>query len=750
MSSENKILLSSNSQKEKILNILTLSSNSKKIAINKLNINDNFRQINSVSDKNKNQNQITTNYLSNKNIFTNKKNVKSFYSPVKAKSNQSNKDIKENNLNTIEYSIANKDNKFERKVSGKSIKSKGDSNIYKNDSSNYEPFSPKRVLTIPNQGNHFGYSIDGKGETELLDDPDKNIKFNGTKNNSIGPGQYNVVLSPRKRFVMDWSKVSEEKNMKNEIKNKIKDFKEVKLLSKLDNLYLSSNLNDEKNDMNDNSSISSKNKIMNYMENLKLKNKIFRNNDVHMKDYKTDDDYVNLTILNYQKQKEESKILPGPGAYYFSDEFNIIPKKNKFQNFGSSVSRDLLYSPNRKLSNSIDNYIKYSFFTDNFQNHNKYPIDKKLKNEKNKLFQNSNFFKQKLKVEMLKEQSIKNKKELNNKLGPGTYETDIQKIATPAGIESFGSLDKRKLTQGNGDTPGAGSYLGLNDWTKKNFNYKKVNLIKNVVVILVSFSILFLLFRGKITDKPLNITDVYKMTNSIPQATLSLNPVFTSVHTLRKKGVSFENKYPTDLAFKNSQKLLLSANEYFIDSKYPLVRKIENNETVKNYNVFIVLLESWSPKYIDGYSHNNYGVTPNMDKIISEGVTFTNAYAAGIRSIYGISAAFAGVSLVPGLQHFSYGLELNNIFSISDIFPKDIYYTAFMQSSKRESYKLCDIAKNIFHVDETFGKEDMPNLMDYIGVHHFGYDYDLLMFASDKVNEKFKQGKKFFVFTFFL
>ncbi len=238
------------------------------------------------------------------------------------------------------------------------------------------------------------------------------------------------------------------------------------------------------------------------------------------------------------------------------------------------------------------------------------------------------------------------------------------------------------------------------------------------------------------------------MTNSIPQATLSLNPVFTSVHTLRKKGVSFENKYPTDLAFKNSQKLLLSANESFIDSKYPLVRKIENNETVKNYNVFIVLLESWSPKYIDGYSHNNYGVTPNMDKIISEGVTFTNAYAAGIRSIYGISAAFAGVSLVPGLQHFSYGLELNNIFSISDIFPKDIYYTAFMQSSKRESYKLCDIAKNIFHVDETFGKEDMPNLMDYIGMHHFGYDYDLLMFASDKVNEKFKQGKKFFVFTF--
>jgi len=476
MSSENKILLSSNSQKEKIINILTMNSNSKRNANSKIDIKDNFRQINSCLDKSKNRNQITTNYLSNKNIFTNKKNSNRVYSPVKMNLNQSKKDIKDNNLKTIDYSVINKDNKFERKISGKSMKSKGDysqsksSYVYRNDSMNYEPFSNKRILTIPNQGNHFGYSIDGKGEIELLDDPDKNFKFNGTKNNSIGPGQYNVLLSPRKRFVMDWSKVSEEKNMKNEIRNKIKDVKEVKLLSKLDNLYLSSNLNDDKSDMNDNYSISSKNKSINFMDNIKLKNKIFRNNDVHMKDYKTDDDYVNLTLLNYEKQKKESKILPGPGAYHFSDEFKINPKKNKFQNFGSSVSRDLLYSPNRKLSNSIDNYLKYSFFTDSLQNDNKYTTDKKLKNEKIKLIQNSNFFKQKLKVEMLKEQSIKNKKDLNDKLGPGTYEPDIQKV-TSVGIENFGSLDKRKLTQGKGDTPGAGAYLGLEDWSKKNINY---------------------------------------------------------------------------------------------------------------------------------------------------------------------------------------------------------------------------------------------------------------------------------------
>ncbi len=292
----------------------------------------------------------------------------------------------------------------------------------------------------------------------------------------------------------------------------------------------------------------------------------------------------------------------------------------------------------------------------------------------------------------------------------------------------------------------------VNIFTIKLFNKKsnfiKTSLIKNTIVFLSVFMVLFFIFRGKISGKPLNITDIYKISKSIPQATLSLNPVFTSVHTLRKKETSLKNDFSVEDAFEISKKLLISSEESFIDSKYPLIRKIENNRKENLYNIFIVLLESWSPKYIDGYSGNSFGVTPNMDKIIEDSIVFTNAYSAGTRSIFGISAVFAGVSLVPGLQHFSYGLELNKTFSVSDIFDKEIYYTAFMQSSERSSYHLCDIAKNIFHVEESFGKEDMPNLMNYTGKHHFGYDYDLLMFSADKATEQFRKNKKFFIFNF--
>ena len=96
----------------------------------------------------------------------------------------------------------------------------------------------------------------------------------------------------------------------------------------------------------------------------KFKNKIFRNNNIGLKDYKSDDDYINLTSLNYIKLKKEEEHLPGPGTYNYSDEFLINPKKNKYQNFGSSVSRHLIYSPNRKKFNPVDEYLKYSFFAD--------------------------------------------------------------------------------------------------------------------------------------------------------------------------------------------------------------------------------------------------------------------------------------------------------------------------------------------------------------------------------------------------
>ena len=487
MSISNETFLSPKNIKEISFNRLKTISKSidiNSINKNKISPNSKIKEINSIFNYNKNnknlEKQITTNTQSIVNIFnTNKKKIHKSDSPIKIHLNKNKNNIKEKKLNTIEYSTTN-DIKFDRKVSGKSIKSKNgispnkSSNIYKNESLSFEPFSSKRILTIPTQSNHFGYAIDDNGETELLEDPFLYEKFNGTKNDSIGPGRYDVVVSPRKRLIIDWSKISESKIVKSNKKRKIK---EVKGLNKLDNLYLSTNLDDRFGNIKSNyTPMSNKSKSINNMDMNKFRNKIFRNNNIGLKDYKNSNDYINLTSLNYIKQKNEIQTLPGPGAYNLSDEFLIVPKKNKYQNFGSSVSRDLLYSPKKKKNNSIDNYIKYSFFADKNLEDEKNNNDKNSSsNEKIKIYKNPNFFTQKLKMEMLKERSIKNKKEELEKLGPGFYNPEINRLKRTNRVENFGSLEKRKLATRIEDTPGAGSYIALDDWSKKNnYNFKTI------------------------------------------------------------------------------------------------------------------------------------------------------------------------------------------------------------------------------------------------------------------------------------
>lgn len=291
-------------------------------------------------------------------------------------------------------------------------------------------------------------------------------------------------------------------------------------------------------------------------------------------------------------------------------------------------------------------------------------------------------------------------------------------------------------------------YIYIIKIIKKIYCPAKISIIKNCLITLLILLLCFLLFRSRISGKPLEIADIYIMVNSSIQANLTLNGVFTSCHILRKKDIFLRNNYPIDLALTNVQSLLLSKNEFIPNAKYPLMRQLNYSASSDMPNVCIVLLESWSPKYIDSLSGSKFGVTPNFDEIVSNGIVFTNAYATGVRSIFGIAATFTGIPLIPGLPQFAYGLELNKIFSISDMFNNKGYYTAFMQSSKRNSYQMCYITKNIFNVQESFGKEDMPNLMKYVGQHHFGYDYDLLMFLNKKATEVNKRNKPFFIFAF--
>lgn len=283
----------------------------------------------------------------------------------------------------------------------------------------------------------------------------------------------------------------------------------------------------------------------------------------------------------------------------------------------------------------------------------------------------------------------------------------------------------------------------------KKFDPKLVSLLKSVIIFIGSILFVILGIRENFSGRSINLDNAYSLTGNLKSVQLILNGVFTQIHTLGHKIDDTTNEYPLSKAVENTQKLLLSSGEFIPDDKYPLMRQIKNPKKAKNYNVFVILLESWTPLYIDSLSNSTYGVTPNFDKIVKDGVVFTNAYANGTRSIFGMSASFLSVAMMPGVLREIERLEMmNNVSSMPEVFNGRGYSTMFAQSSPRDSLKMYDFSKNVLHVQESYAKEDIPVLMEYLYDLAFGYDYDLFDFVAKKVSGKWRQGHSFFVFSF--
>jgi phosphoglycerol transferase MdoB-like AlkP superfamily enzyme len=291
----------------------------------------------------------------------------------------------------------------------------------------------------------------------------------------------------------------------------------------------------------------------------------------------------------------------------------------------------------------------------------------------------------------------------------------------------------------------------------KHYNPKPTKLYKSVGVFIAVVLMIVLGIRGTFYfhEMPLSVSDAFLFRKKANDMQLILNGVFTQVHFCLlkgkidddKKGV-ISNNYSTKQVFKNAQQFLLSDNEIFPEEdKYPLMRQIKIVKKRPKYNIIVILLESWTPKYIDSFNGNKgYGVTPNFDNIARNGVKFINAYSAGPRTHFGLIASLVGMQIVPGTAYY-YGFDMmNELTKMALAFNKMGYFTMYTQSCNRDSIKMGDTATKILNFSESYGREDFPRLMDYQSDNV--YDYDMLDFVSKKAGQHHKKGQPFFIYSF--
>lgn len=249
---------------------------------------------------------------------------------------------------------------------------------------------------------------------------------------------------------------------------------------------------------------------------------------------------------------------------------------------------------------------------------------------------------------------------------------------------------------------------------------------------------------GLLSGKPLSLVDAHAAGNE-QQAALALNGAFAVIHGLRRA----LNDEHTSLDFFSPNALAENTLKYAA-AQDPFLQRFGALATPRiktDKNVVVILLESWSTEYIDGLSGGDYGVTPNMDKLINQSRVWENAYAAGQRSIEGIQAVLTSVPLLESQPVVGWGLEQNRMTRLASLLGERGYESVMMQSSNRRSFHMDGIAAAM-GFDEYFGKEDLPLRLEYpVKVPAFGWDYEVLMHLADYLDNTPEQ-KPFFAFLF--
>lgn len=107
-----------------------------------------------------------------------------------------------------------------------------------------------------------------------------------------------------------------------------------------------------------------------------------------------------------------------------------------------------------------------------------------------------------------------------------------------------------------------------------------------------------------------------------------------------------------------------------------LARHIIGKGAEKDYNVVLITVESLSADYMAAFG-NTQGLTPNLDKLAAESLFFTNLYATGTRTVYGLSAITLSIPPIPG-NSIVRRPENEKLFSLASVLNSKGYDSKFI------------------------------------------------------------------------
>ena len=218
--------------------------------------------------------------------------------------------------------------------------------------------------------------------------------------------------------------------------------------------------------------------------------------------------------------------------------------------------------------------------------------------------------------------------------------------------------------------------------------------------------------RGGFSQSTLNWGKAYFSEYAFANQT-ALNGVFTlgkSIDLVRKdnkKGKSQVSRIFTNEELKQNIREYIGTNkDKFLSDKNVLLRETKTGKEIKNYNVVIVLMESFMGDTV-GALEGDPDLTPNYNKLAEEGVLFTNFYSNGNRSNRGILSVLTGFPSQYGKSILKKPVGQKPFISLSQLLKERGYSTHFMYGGDIEF----DNMKGFFEingVNNFISKDNFP------------------------------------------
>jgi len=162
---------------------------------------------------------------------------------------------------------------------------------------------------------------------------------------------------------------------------------------------------------------------------------------------------------------------------------------------------------------------------------------------------------------------------------------------------------------------------------------------------------------------------------------LSKNGIYSLFAAFLNNELDYQTFYIThnnDQNFKQLRDLLKTDNSEFKSNDLTdIIHTVTNGTEEKRYNVLFVTVESLSGEFMEYLGSKKGKITPSLDTLVNKSLFFTNFYAVGTRTIWGLEAAALSAPPKPG-QSVIKRPNSENMFSMGQLFKERGYDLKFI------------------------------------------------------------------------